>query len=48
MIAFLLAATLPHVSNIPFNIIVKLALGLAVPFDLTLIAVLLGYLRLIF
>lgn len=33
VIAFLLAATLPHVSNIPFNIIVKLALAL--PFHLT-------------
>lgn len=33
VIALLLAATLPHVSNIPFNIIAKLALR--VPFHLT-------------
>ena len=40
MILFL-AATLPHVSNIPFYISLS---GLPVPFDLTLIAVLLAYL----
>jgi len=44
-VILLLAATLPHVSNIPFYIIVKPSFKTPVPFHLTLIAVLLGCLR---